>query len=77
MRDLSVSHLIYWPFRAATYIRFDDPQDISYLWLQHAEHSPWMRGLLENVYFYGEQTMKFQQLQSFIDHNSGQIVLIL
>ena len=75
-RSISISSYILGRFRAATYIRFDDPQDISYLWLQHAEHSPWMRGLHENVYFYGEQTHEVaKQLQSFIDHNSGQIIL--
>ena len=75
-RSISISSYILGRFRAATYIRFDDPQDISYLWLQHAEHSPWMRGLHEHVYFYGEQTHEVaEQLQSFIDHNSGQIVL--
>jgi hypothetical protein len=63
-------------FRAATYIHFDDPQDIPYLWLQHAEHSPWLRGLHEHIYFYGEQTHEIaEKLQSFIDHNSAQIVL--
>ena len=51
-RSISISSYILGRFRAATYIRFDDPQDISYLWLQHAEHSPWME---QNIYF-GEQT---------------------
>ena len=75
-QSISITSYILGRFRAATYIRFDDPQDISYLWLQHAEHSPWMRGLHENVYFYGEQTHEVaKQLQSFIDHNSVQIVL--
>ena len=46
-QSISISSYILGSFRAATYIRFDDPQDISYLWLQHAEHSPWMRGLHE------------------------------
>ncbi len=75
-QSISISSYILGSFRAATYIRFDDPQDIPYLWLQHAEHSPWMRGLHEHVYFYGEQTHEVaEQLQSFIDHNSGQIIL--
>lgn len=75
-QSISISSYILGSFRAATYIRFDDPQDIPYLWLQHAKHSPWMRGLHEHIYFYGEQTHEVaEQLQSFIDHNSGQIVL--
>jgi hypothetical protein len=74
--SISISSYLLGSFRAATYIHFDDPQDIPYLWLQHAEHSPWMRGLHEHVYFYGEQTHEIaEKLQSFIDHNSAQIVL--
>jgi hypothetical protein len=74
--SISISSYLLGSFRAATYIHFDEPQDIPYLWLQHAEHSPWMRGLHEHVYFYGEQTHEIAvKLQSFIDHNSSQIVL--
>lgn len=74
--SISISSYLLGSFRAATYIHFDDPQDIPYLWLQQAEHSPWMRGLHEHVYFYGEQTHEIaEKLQSFIDHNSAQIVL--
>lgn len=73
---VTISSYLLGSFRAATYISYDDPEDIPYLWLQHAEHSSWLRGLHEHVYYFGEDCHEIAlKLRSFIDHSSSQVVL--
>lgn len=52
---LSIASFMLGNLRAATYIKFDDPADLPYLWLQRAEHLTWMNGLHEYIYVYGER----------------------
>lgn len=50
---ISVSAYLLGKLRGATYIQFDDPEDLPYLWLYFANNLKWMTGLYENVYVFG------------------------
>lgn len=50
---LSVCSYILGKLRGATYITYDEIQDLPYLWLQHSQQLNWMRGLHEETYVYG------------------------
>lgn len=50
---ISVSAYLLGKLRGATYIQFDDPEDLPYLWLYFANNLKWMNGLYENVYVFG------------------------
>ena len=65
---ISVSSFILGNLRGATYITFDDPEDLPYLWLQQAQALPWMHGLHEQVQVYGSDAWKIIEiLQPFWD----------
>lgn len=68
---LSLSSFLLGKFRAATYIKFDQAEDLPYHWLQHANHSPWIKGLHENIYLFGMDTHEVEtSLQGFWDKSS-------
>src|SRR5699024_10974670 len=46
---ISVSSFILGKLRGTTYIEFDHPEDLPYLWLQHARELSWMQGLHEQI----------------------------
>ena len=50
---LCVSSFLLGKFRSATYIPFDEMDDLPYLWLQYANNLQWMQGLHETIYVYG------------------------
>jgi hypothetical protein len=50
---ISVASFILGKLRGATYIPYDDIQDLPYLWLQHTQSVNWMGGLHEEIYVYG------------------------
>lgn len=65
---LSVSSFLLGKLRAATYFRFEDPQDLPYLWQHYAWHLPWMNGLYDRVLMYGVQPERiFESLQPVWD----------
>ena len=65
---ISVCSFILGNLRGATYITFDDPEDLPYLWLQQAQALPWMHGLHEQVQVYGSDAWKIIEiLQPFWD----------
>lgn len=54
--------------RGATYITYDDIQDLPYLWLQHTQQLNWMKGLHERIYVYGSEAYKIiENLKPFWD----------
>lgn len=68
---ISVTAFLLGKFRAATYLQFDQPEDLPYHWLQHTAHSSWMRGLHETIYLFGHQSHEVEQaLQGFWDDSS-------
>lgn len=73
---LVISSFIMGKFRAATYIRFRYLEDLSFLWLQHAENLPWIRGVHDCIYFYGEKALEISEiLYNHLDSGSNQIKL--
>ncbi|MCW9708735.1 hypothetical protein [Fodinibius salsisoli] len=53
---ISIASFILGKLRGATYITFDDIQDLPYFWLQHTQELSWMGGLHEQTYLYGSET---------------------
>lgn len=73
---ISVSSFIMGKFRAATYIRYRYLEDIPYLWLQQSENLPWIRGVHDAIYFYGERALEISEiLYGYLDQGSSHIKL--
>lgn len=65
---ISVSSFILGKLRGTTYIEFEDPEDLPYLWLQQAHELQWMQGLHEQIQVYGRQAYHIIEiLQPFWD----------
>ena len=65
---ISICSFILGKLRGATYITYDEIQDLPYLWLQHTQQLNWMRGLHEEIYVYGRQAYRvIDILQPFWD----------
>ncbi len=71
---LSVSSYILGKMRGATYIKFDNAEDLPYLWLQRTRELSWMQGLHEEIHVYGSQAYRIIDiLQPFWDE-AGTVV---
>ncbi|WP_185958172.1 hypothetical protein [Fodinibius sediminis] len=55
---ISITSFILGKLRGATYIKFDDLQDLPYFWLQYTKELAWMRGLHEKIYVYGMEAFR-------------------
>ena len=65
---ISVCSFILGKMRGATYIPFDDIQDLPYLWLQRTQELNWLQGLHEKIYVYGNDAYRvIEILQPFWD----------
>lgn len=65
---LSVTSFMLGKFRAATYLKYDQLEDLPYHWLQQASHSSWLKGLHEKTYLFGAQAHKVEHvLTQFLD----------
>lgn len=65
---ITISSFILGKLRGATYISYDEIQDLPYLWLQHSQQLSWMKGLHEKVYVYGTEAFNvIEILQPFWD----------
>lgn len=65
---IAVSSFILGKLRGATYICFDDPDDLPYFWLQRCQTHLWMKGLHEQIQIYGNRTDDVVEiLKSFLD----------
>lgn len=68
---VSITSFVLGKFRASTYIKFDQVEDLPYHWLQHATHSGWMKGLHEHIYLFGHQNHEVElALTGFWDKSS-------
>ncbi|MEL7832965.1 hypothetical protein [Fodinibius sp. Rm-B-1B1-1] len=54
---ISISSFILGKLRSATYIPYDEIQDLPYLWLQRTKDLNWMDGLHEKIYVYGQHAL--------------------
>lgn len=65
---ISIASFILGKLRGATYISYDDIQDLPYLWLQHTQQISWMDGLHEEIYVYGMKAFRvIEILEPFWD----------
>ncbi len=65
---ISVASFILGKLRGATYIPYDEIQDLPYLWLQQTREINWMGGLHEKIYVYGMDAFRvIEILQPFWD----------
>jgi hypothetical protein len=71
---ISISSYMLGKLRGATYLMFDDLEDLPYLWLRSAEDLTWLQGLHEQIQVYGYQAHSIiEVLQSFWD-DEGAVV---
>lgn len=71
---ISICSFILGKMRGATYITFDDIQDLPYLWLQRTKELGWMQGLHEEIYTYGTNAYEvINILEPFWDE-AGKVV---
>ena len=73
---ISITSFVLGQFRAATYIKFDQIEDLPYHWLQTAQHSNWIMGLHDHTYLFGRDTHEIERvLQHFWDKSTKAIYL--
>lgn len=65
---ISIGSFVLGKFRGATYITFDDVEDLPYFWLQNSGEFSWMEGLHEQILVYGARAYHIIEiLQPFWD----------
>lgn len=70
---LTVTSFLLGKFRAATYIQFDQLPDLPYHWLQRSAYFKWMKGMYENIYLYGFNTLEVEQTVGNYWYSSAEI----
>lgn len=55
---LSISSYMLGKLRSATYLQFEDFEDLPYLWLHFSQNLKWMNGLYDEILVYGVKTYK-------------------
>lgn len=69
---LSIASFMLGKFRGATYLEFEDYDDLPYLWLSFSQNIKWMNGLYDEILVYGEKSYKvIEELQSIWDESSN------
>ncbi|MDX1637484.1 MAG: hypothetical protein R3281_05920 [Balneolaceae bacterium] len=72
---IAVSSFVLGKLRGATYLSFDEPEDLPYLWLQNARELSWMNGLHEQIYVYGIKAYRIIDiLNPFWDSETADII---
>jgi hypothetical protein len=71
---ISVASYILGKLRGATYLTFDDPEDLPYLWLQHTKELSWMKGLHEEIHVYGSRAYRIIDILKPFWDEAGKIV---
>lgn len=73
---LSVCSFILGKLRGATYLPYDHLEDLPYHWLQYARQLPWMDGIHEHIYLYGDNAYRIIEiLEPFWDEASAIITM--
>lgn len=55
---IAVSSFVLGKLRGATYLKYEEAEDLPYLWLQSAKQLSWMDGLHEQIYVYGVKAFR-------------------
>lgn len=70
---ISVSSFILGKLRGCTYIRFDHPGDLPYLWNLYAGKLLWMQGIHEEIYVFGHHTGEMTEILTPYWDDSGEV----
>ncbi|MEO1023029.1 MAG: hypothetical protein AAFW89_10845 [Bacteroidota bacterium] len=73
---ISITSFLLGKFRAATFIRFDDLDDLPYHWLQQSAYSSWLRGIHEYIFLFGHQTHEVEQALHGLWDSAGEITIL-
>lgn len=70
---ITVSSYILGKMRGATYITFDDPEDLPYLWLHRVQELSWLQGLHEDIHVYGSHAYRIIDILQPLWDEAGKI----
>lgn len=73
---LAISSFLLGKLRGATFIRFESPDDLPYLWNWHATQLSWMNGIHEQVYIYGQYGLEISELLGSHFEATGDVILM-
>ena len=73
---ISITSFVLGKFRAATYIKFNQTEDLPYHWLQTGRHSSWIMGLHDNTYLFGTYTNEIERVLQHFWGNSTRAVTL-
>ncbi|MEX0779732.1 MAG: hypothetical protein WD491_07965 [Balneolales bacterium] len=71
---ISISSFILGKLRSATYIKFDDINDLPYFWLQNAGNLSWLNGLYDQILIYGYESYQVLKVLQPFWEDSAEIV---
>lgn len=71
---ISVGSFILGKLRGATYIPFDDMEDLPYLWLQQSRELAWMQGLHEEIHVYGSPAYRIIEILEPFWDDAGNVI---
>jgi len=63
---IAVTSYILGKLRAATFIEYDDLEDLPYLWLQKSTHLSWLKGIHEHIFLYGDTCFAISEVMQGI-----------
>lgn len=70
---ISISSFLLGKLRACTYLRYDNPADLPYLWTLYSGNLAWMNGIHEKIYVYGHQSHIISEILTPYWDDSGTI----
>lgn len=70
---ISVSSFILGKLRGCTYLRYENPSDLPYLWVLYSDKLSWMNGIHENIYVFGHQSQIISDILTPYWDDSGMI----
>lgn len=73
---ISITSFTLGQFRAATYLKFDQIEDLPYHWLQSSQHASWLMGLHDKTYLYGYQSHEVERVLNHFWDKSTQAVAL-
>lgn len=73
---ISAASFILGKLRGCTFIRYDNRSDLPYLWKLYAGKLPWMNGLHDKIYVYGQHSRPVIEVLESYWNDSGEIELM-
>lgn len=73
---LSVSSYILGKLRASTYICFESVSDLPYFWNLYSSNLPWMKGIHEHIYLFGQHATQVSEVLPPYWDDSGEVEIM-